>query len=252
MLREIDKDARAIAVLQQEVRELREQCVSNVHCIVALEEEIRILKAQQTKDYTHLMSMSTHQTESLGQQETGLAKLEQKWQDYAKRSTAFEKETRLCIDRIVSPATEPFVVDAVTGEKVRLLPLKGCPNIFILQAKGVHDYSPHLLMKNPFYSERPCWVISIKHWTSLLGSIENFLAEQAVEDRSIVKSFLFEHMENINVEKAKSYYVEYSVCAFKKLLPSYNVYRIAKDSQFLVCPPPLIDAFQPTLIEFVS
>jgi hypothetical protein len=242
MLSEIDKDAQAIAVLQQEVRELREQCFSNVHCIITLEEEMCFLKARLMKDYTQLMTMSTHQNESLCQQETSLGKLRQIWQNHAKR---------LCIDRIGLPATEPYVVDAVTGEKVRLLPLKECPNVFILQAKGVREYES--VQTKTFYSERPCWVISIKHWTSLInGPIENFLAEQAVEDRPIVKSFLFEHMENINIETAKSHGVEYSVCAFKKLLPSYNVYRIVMDSHCARSPPHFITAFQPTLIEFVS
>ena len=235
MLSEIDKDARAIAVLQQEVRELREQCFSNVHCIITLEEEMCFLKARQMKDYTQLMTMSTHQNESLCQQETSLGKLRQIWQNHAKR---------LCMDRIGLPATEPYVVDAVTGEKVRMLPLKGCPNVFILQAKGVREYES--VQTKTFYSERPCWVISIKHWFHHFGPVKNFIEEQALEDRSIVKSFLFEHMENLNVELPKSYDIEYAVCAFKKLLPSYNVYRMDIDSPYL------IDAFQPTLIEFVS
>ena len=260
MLSEIVKDARAIAALQKEVQELREKGVSNMRCIVALDEEMRLLKAQQTKDYTHLVSMSTHQTESQGQQETILLALRKEVQDQTKRSTVFEKETRVCLDRIVSPAIKPFVVDAVTGEKVLLLPLEGCPNVFILQAKAVKHTmsyrSTHPLAKQNFYSERPCWVISINHWYSTLGPFEDWVSEHKIDIRPTVRSFLFKNMETMSVETATDFLLttygirdgKFAACVIRKFVTPYNFFQIFHD--YGICAP-LMDAFQPTLIEFV-
>ena len=163
MLSEIGKDARDVAALQQEVLELRRQCVLNTRCIVALEEETRLLRAQQTKDYTQIMSLGTHQTETLSQQETSLATLQKDVrgvQEQTLRLTALDKDTRARLERMVLPAFEPVVINFATGEKKRLPPLEGCPNVFVLQAeslgKSMFHYVPR---KNKFYSERPFWKI---------------------------------------------------------------------------------------------
>jgi len=248
MLSEIDKDARAIAALQQEVRELREQCVSNMHCIVALEEEIRFLKAQQTKDYTQLMSISTHQTESLGQQETGLAKLRQELQDQTKRSTAFEKETRVCLDRIVSPATERFLTGFITGEKTRLVSLCGSSNIFVLQVKGftqtiLSQQEDLNIAANVFFSEKSCWIISVHHVVKNGIKASGF----KLEDRELLTTFLLDHMVHRN-DPAN----QYEVYFYKRFIPAFSHVQVCSEffsGGFRMTGYP---TYQPTLIEFVS
>ena len=261
MLSEIDKDARDIAALQQEVLELRRQCVSNVRCIVALEEETRLLRAQQTKDYTQIMSLGTHQTETLSQQETSLAALKNDVRGVQEQTlflTALDKDTRARLERMVLPAFEPFVVDANTGEKVRLPPLEGCPNVFVLQSEGVRvlgDYSMHPMMKNIFYSERACWVISINHVDAV--SEQNFIADQAIEHRLTVRTFLFEHSKSVNADGiAVMQQKRLKVMPYvsKKLVPPYSIFRKQHDSAELNWGSyghDVINAFQPTLIEFL-
>ena len=261
MLSEIDKDARDIAALQQEVRELREQCVTNLRCIVALEEETRLLKAQQTKDYTQLMSLGTRQTETLSRQETTLSTLQKDVrgvQEQTLRLTVLDKDTRARLERMVLPAFEPVVINAVTGEKVRLPPLEGCPNVFVLQSEGVRvtgEYSTHPMMKNTFYSERPCWVISIKHVNA--DSQESFIADQAIEHRTTVRTFLSEHTESLNADDIafmRQMCLKFTPCVSKTLVPPYSIFRKQHDSVTLSYGRGIsfiFNTYQPTLIEFV-
>ena len=256
MLSEIDKDARDIAALQQEVRELREQCVTNLRCIVALEEETRLLKAQQTKDYTQLMSLGTRQTETLSRQETTLSTLQKDVrgvQEQTLRLTVLDKDTRARLERMVLPAFEPVVINAVTGEKVRLPPLEGCPNVFVLQAESVvidgyfFDYPE---WKNKFYSERPFWKISITHEQETL--IKHFTEEQGIEDRTSVKTFLFEHIDRKPCGEWKP--LEWKPCVSKQLVPPFSVFRKQHDSVTLSYGRGIsfiFNTYQPTLIEFV-
>ena len=264
MLSEIDKDARAIAALQKEVLELREQCVSNVRCIVALEEETRLLKAQQTKDYTQIMILGTHQTETFSEQERSLATLQKDVrgvQEQTLRLTALDKDTRARLERMVLPAFEPVVINAVTGEKVRLPPLEGCPNVFVLQAEGVRvtgEYSTHPMMKNTFYMERPCWIISIQHVDAV--SEQNFIADQAIEHRLTVRTFLSEHTKSVNADdiallRQVGRVNDFTPCVSKKMVLPYSIFRRPHDSHMVILgrnhSRNVIDAFQPALIEFL-
>jgi len=259
MLSEIDKDARAIAALQKEVHELREQCVTNLRCIVALEEETRLLKAQQTKDYTHLMSINTHQTEDLGQQETSLLALRKEVRGLQEETMRMSAHVRERLDRMVSTAFKPVLIDAHTGEKVRLTPLEGCPNVFVLQAKALRiplDFSmgdDHPMRKNIYYSERPCWIISLEHvQSSISGSVERYMEDNTIEHRTTVKTFLFQH-KDMESEKfvTPSQDQKFTLCVRKKMVPSYSVFRRPFDNTMNGYMMPIGHAFQPTLIEFV-
>ena len=237
MFQEIDKDARHIEELQQEVFELKERCSSNFRCVVALEEETRYIKSQQTKDYTHIMGLEDNKAIILSDHERSLIILQKDVSILKDQLIYFNKVLKdivSTVDKIKPnslPKNELSLVEKITGIKKLLLPMHRCPNIWVLQAKA---FITQELQRKEYFCESACWLISVQH--------VQHETPFHMEDRAIVRTYLSDNMQHRNGWKS---------CYFKTLVPAFTpiaVYHEQTDDENGV----ITNVLQPTLIEFYS
>ena len=242
MLNEINKDALDIAELNKEIDELKGQCVSNLRCIVALEEETRVIKSQETNDYIQLMSSDVHKTKALREQDITLTILQKDVSILKDQLITFNKVLNDIVSTVAQlkqdclVKTEPYLIERTTGIKKLLIPLHRCPNIFALQAKAfTTTYQEH--QDKAYFCERACWVISVRN----LNDFELIRSKHTltIEDRATVRTYLSDNMQYHGNE--------YKSCYFKTLVPAFTNIMVFREDLTGVTP-----TIQPTLIEFYS
>ena len=244
MLNEINKDALDIAELKKEIDKIKGQYVSNLRCIVALEEETRVIKSQERNDYIQLINSDVHKTKALREQDKTLTILQKDVSILKDQLITFNKVLNDVVSTVAQlkqdclVKTEPYLIERTTGIKKLLIPLHRCPNIFALQAKAfTTTYQEH--QDKGYFCERACWVISVRHLhDSQLLSLKQTLT---IEDRATVRTYLSDNMQlpGNRFGDPKSFY-------FKTLVPAFTNIMVFRED-FTGGP-----TLQPTLIEFYS
>ena len=97
MLAEIDKDARDIKLLQEQVAELQKHCSTHLRCIIALEDENRTLKTQQRRDFARLLQITDHSLTNVRELQDSVRLLTNKHETLFEKHEIVLKKLKYCV-----------------------------------------------------------------------------------------------------------------------------------------------------------